>query len=84
MDKKDIYEMLNQIFRDIFDDDSIVLTPATTAGDIPGWDSLKHINITVATESAFRIRFKSSELEELRDVGSLVAVIERKLGQTFV
>ena len=79
MDQKKIYEALDKIFRDVFDDDSIVLTPTTAAGDIPGWDSLKHINITVAAESAFGIRFKSSELEELQDIGSLVAVIERKL-----
>jgi acyl carrier protein len=79
MDQKRIYETLNEIFRDVFDDDSIVLTPTTNADDIPGWDSLKHINISVAAENAFRIRFKSSELEELRDIGSLVAVIERKL-----
>ena len=76
MDQKKIYEKLDTIFRDVFDDDSITLTPTTTAADIPGWDSLRHINITVAAESAFGIHFKSSELEELRDVGSLVAIID--------
>ena len=79
MDEKKIYEKLNTIFRDVFDDNSITLTPTTTANDIPGWDSLRHISITAAAEGAFGIRFKSAELEELRDVGSFVALIERKL-----
>lgn len=80
MDDAAIYERLNGIFRDIFDDDGIVLTPETTADDIPEWDSFNHVNVTVACEGAFGIRFKGSELEELRDVGELVSVIKRKLG----
>jgi len=80
MDEQAIYEKLNGIFRDIFDDDSIVLTPETTAADIPEWDSFNHVNVTVACEAAFGIRFKGSELEELRNVGELVHIIQQKLG----
>jgi acyl carrier protein len=80
MDEVMIYQKLNQIFRDIFDDESIVLSPSTTAADIPDWDSVNHVNISVATEVAFGIRFNSSELEELHNVGDLVKTIERKLG----
>ena len=78
MDEQKIYAKLTDIFRDIFDDDALVLTPNTTAADIPDWDSANHINITVASESAFGIQFNSSELEELRNVGDLVATIKRK------
>jgi acyl carrier protein len=80
MNQQEIYKKLTEIFRDVFDDESIVLSPTTNADDIPGWDSLKHINITVAAESAFGIRFKGSELEELENVGDLVAAIQSKLG----
>jgi acyl carrier protein len=79
MDDSAIYARLNDIFRDIFDDDAIELTPQTTAADIPDWDSLNHVNISVACENAFGIRFRSSELEELRNVGGLVALIKTKL-----
>lgn len=74
-----IYERLNGIFRDVFDDDGIHVTAETTANDIPDWDSFNHVNLTVACEAAFGIRFKSSELEDLRNVGELVRIIERKL-----
>jgi len=60
MDEGAIYAKLNEIFRDIFDDDSVVLTPDTNADDIPEWDSFNHVNITVACEAAFGIRFKSA------------------------
>jgi acyl carrier protein len=80
VDEAVIYEKLNHIFRDIFDDESIVLSPTTTAADIPGWDSVNHVNISVASEMAFGIRFNSSELEELHNVGDLVKTIARKVG----
>jgi acyl carrier protein len=79
MGEAEIYSKLTEIFRDIFDDDTIVLSPETTAADIPKWDSVNHINLTVAAESAFGIEFGSAELEELRNVGDLVATIKRKI-----
>jgi acyl carrier protein len=75
-----IYAKLTDIFRDVFDDDSIVLTPELTAADVPGWDSFNHINLIVATEVAFKIKFKTAELESLRNVGHLVDVIASKVG----
>jgi acyl carrier protein len=79
MNEAEIYSKLTVIFRDIFDDDTITLSPETTAVDIPEWDSVNHINLTVAAESAFGIEFRSTELEELRNVGDLVATIKRKI-----
>jgi acyl carrier protein len=80
VDEAAIYAKLTQIFRDIFDDDTIVLSPNTTAADIPEWDSLNHVNITAASEVAFGVSFSSSGLEELRNVGDLVSAIRRKTG----
>jgi acyl carrier protein len=79
MDDKQIYEKLTGIFRDVFDDDSIVLNPAMTAKDIPEWDSFNHINIITATEMALSIRFTSAEIERLANVGDFVGLIRKKL-----
>jgi acyl carrier protein len=70
---------LTSIFHDLFDDDSIVLTPETTAADIEDWDSFNHINLIVAVEAKFGIKFKTAELDELHNVGHLVHLIEHKL-----
>jgi acyl carrier protein len=74
-----IYQRLTEIFREIFEDQSIVPTPEMKAGDVPEWDSLNHINLIVAIEARFKIKFKSTELESLRNVGHLVELIGRKL-----
>jgi acyl carrier protein len=74
-----IYQRLTEIFREVFEDQSIVPTPEMKAGDVPEWDSLNHINLIVAIEARFKIKFKSTELESLRNVGHLVELIERKL-----
>lgn len=75
-----IYAELTEIFRDLFDDDSLVLTPETAAVDVPGWDSFNHINLIVATEARFKIKFQTAEVESLRNVGHLVQVISSKIG----
>lgn len=75
-----ILEALTAIFRDIFDDDSLELSLETTSDDIDHWDSLNHINILVAAESRFRIKFNTAEIEGLKDVGELVHLIAKKSG----
>jgi acyl carrier protein len=79
MPKPEIYNQLNRIFQDLFDDDGIALTPLTSARDIEGWNSLAHINLIVAVEEKFKIRFKTAEIESLHNVGHFVDVIERKI-----
>jgi acyl carrier protein len=79
MNSSQILEQLTEIFRQIFDNDSIVLTPETTAQDIAEWDSFNHINIIVAVEERFGIKFQTAETEELKNVGHLVELIGRKL-----
>ncbi len=79
MDTASIYRQLTEIFRDVFDDDTIVLTPETTAADIPDWDSANHVNLIVSIEVRLKIKFKTIEVESLHNVGHLVSLIEQKL-----
>ena len=79
MTQSDILAQVTEIVRQIFDDDSIVLTPETTANDIADWDSFNHINIIVATEMKFGIKFRTAETEELKNVGHLIELIQEKL-----
>jgi acyl carrier protein len=79
MQQQDIYAQLTAIFHDLFDDDTIVLTPELTAAEVPEWDSFNHINLIVAVESQFKIKFQTAELEQLHTVGHLAALIATKL-----
>jgi acyl carrier protein len=78
MQEAEIYAKLTPIFRDILDDDGLVLKPELTAADVPDWDSFNHINIVVATEAVFKIKFKSAEIEELKNVGEFVQLIQKR------
>lgn len=82
MNESEILSALTRVFRDVFDDDDIVLTPSTTARDIEGWDSQEHVNLVVAAEVRFGIRFRTAELESLHDVGAFVRLIHSKLTPT--
>lgn len=81
MTNDEIISELNAIFRDILDDDDIILSRATTAEDIKDWDSANHINIVVSVEMRFKIKFSSAEVERLHNVGDFVDLIQTKLGQ---
>ena len=76
----DILERLQPIFRDIFDDEKLVIGRDSSALNVDGWDSLAHINLVTAIEREFRLRFALGELSELKDVGEMVDLMERKLG----
>lgn len=78
MDKPQIYARLVEIFEDVFDEDSIKLTPDLSAKDVDGWDSLTHIRLILSIERAFKIKFSTSEISQLENVGDLVAVIEAR------
>ncbi len=78
MQREEIYAQLNDLFRELFSDDNIVLRPDMTAEDIDGWDSFNHLSIIVAVETRFGIKMKTSEIDKLMNVGDLVAAIESK------
>ena len=71
---------LQEIFRDLFDDEEIALRPDMTAKDVAGWDSLKNVKLIVQIEKAFKIRFATGEVVGIKNVGELLALIEQKSG----
>jgi len=73
-----IMERLLPLFRDVLDDERLVVTPESNAETIPGYDSLAHINIISAIEQEFGIQFEFTELVDLQNVGDMIALIERK------
>ncbi len=73
---------LTDVFRNVFDDDEIVVTRDTTARDIDGWDSLMHVTLLVNVEKEFGVRLTSSEVAEFRTVGELEDLLRRHLGQS--
>lgn len=79
MHEEQIYAELTDVFRDVMDDETIVLRPDLTADDVEEWDSFNHINLIVATEQRFGIKFQTAELESMQNVGHLVEIIRRKL-----
>ena len=78
MTKEEILQGLTEIFRDVFDREDLVITPRTTAADIPEWDSFNHINLIVASEMTFKVKFQVAETEELKNVGELIDLIATK------
>lgn len=79
MDDQAIMAGLTDIFRDLFGDDSIVLTPEMTADDVEGWDSIKHIGLIVAVEDHWGIKMKTAEIDTLKNVGDLQRVVAAKI-----
>lgn len=79
MQSQEIYSQLTSIFHDLFDDHTLVLTPGLTAAEVPEWDSFNHINLIVAVEANFKIKFQTAELESMQTVGHLADLIEKKL-----
>jgi acyl carrier protein len=78
MNDAEIYTSLAKIFEDVFDEESIQLTPELTAKDVDGWDSLNHIRLILTVERAFKVKFSTSEIGKLNNVGDLVALIKSR------
>jgi acyl carrier protein len=79
MDEPQIYQRLTGIFQDVFDEDSIEVTPKLSADDVDGWDSLTNVRLILTIEKAFKIKFSTSEIGKLENVGDLVALIQGKV-----
>ena len=74
-----ILEAVTTIFREVFDDDDITIAPAMTANDIDGWDSLTHVNLIMALEARFNIKFSQKELLSFKNVGDILSGIQSKI-----
>ena len=72
MNKEETKEQVQEIFRDILDDEDLILTDNTTAHDVDGWDSLSHIQLVVAMEKYFKIKFSAKEILSWENVGELI------------
>lgn len=80
MESNEILARLSEIAADHFDLPGLRLTAETTAGDVPGWDSLAHIQLLMMIENAFGVRFKASEVSSFANVGQLADRIHTRLG----
>jgi acyl carrier protein len=79
MARDEIYRKLMHIFQDLFDDPDLVLSPASTANDVDGWDSLNHVRLVLAVQKAFGVKFSALEIGKLESVGEFVELIQAKL-----
>ncbi len=78
MNRNDMLTQLNQIFADTLDEDNIRLTESSTADEVEGWDSLTHVQLVVAVEKHFKIRFTAKEIQGWKNVGELIDSILAK------
>ena len=79
MTREEVFEKMNEVFRDVFEDDDITVTDETTADDIDDWDSLEHINLINAMETEFGVKFSMGEIVSLKNVGEMADLIISKL-----
>lgn len=74
----DLHEQLEELFREVLNDDNLMLTEATTATDIAGWDSVAHINLMCTIEQRFGIQFTGNQLAEMKNIGELKRFLSSK------
>ncbi len=79
MSREEVYERLNAVFADVFDDEELTVKDETTAADVDGWDSLMHITLIDAVEEEFDISFDMKTIVKLKNVGEMVDVICQEL-----
>lgn len=79
MSREEIYERLNEVFRDVFGDDDISVNDATTAADIKDWDSLHHISLLAAIEDEFDIEFSMGATVKMKNVGEMVDYVQSEM-----
>ena len=79
MTHEEIMEIIQRIFREVFDDDALVVTDSTNSSDIEDWDSLEHITLVVSMEKEFDLKFDLKEVNKLANVGEMADLIASKL-----
>ena len=80
MQNDEIKSRLTPIFRDVFDDEALVVSEGMTAEDVAAWDSLSHLNMIVAVEKAFGVKFSVRDVRSLKNVGELIELVKKKAG----
>lgn len=79
MSREEIFDKVQDIFRDVFDDEELIISDSTNSDDIEDWDSLEHISLIVSMEKEFSMKFDIKEVNTLKDVGEMVDLILRKM-----
>ena len=79
MTREQVFEALDEVFQSVFDDDTIHVKEETTAADIEDWDSLEHINLVVAIEERFGMKFTMGEITTMKNVGEMVTIILERI-----
>ena len=79
MTREEIFKNLNEVFRDVFDDEEITVDENTTSNDIEDWDSLEHINLIVAVEKKFGMKFSMGEVTTMKNVGEMADIISSRV-----
>jgi acyl carrier protein len=78
MNEAAVWATCSRVFRELFDNDLLVIAPDTTAADVEGWDSIRHVELIFCLERAFGIRFRTGEMARLKNVGEMVDLIARR------
>ncbi len=79
METQEVKQILQEVFQEIFDDDTLVIGEETTAEDIEDWDSFAQIGLVMEIEKRFQIKFQLGEVSALKNVGDMLALISRKI-----
>lgn len=79
MTREEVFAGINEVFRDVFDDEDITVRDATTSADIEDWDSLEHINLVVAIEKKFGMKFNMGQVTTMKNVGEMADIILEKV-----
>ena len=80
MTRSEIFDVVQEVFRDIFDDEGLTINADTNSQEIDEWDSLNHINLVCAIEQELNVSFALGELEDLKNVGEMIDLLMTKLG----
>lgn len=79
MERTEVFDKINEIFREVFEDEELTVTDATTANDVDGWDSLMHLSLINEIEVAFGVKFTMGEIQGSKNVGELVDALIKHL-----
>jgi acyl carrier protein len=79
MDDQSILRAVNEVFRDVLENPDVVVSDTTTAADVPEWDSLSHVQLVVAIEKRFKLRFTAAEIQGFKNVGEMCGALARTL-----
>ena len=82
MSREEVFEKVQEIFRDVFDDEELMISDATNSDEIDDWDSLEHISLIISMEKEFSMKFDIKEVNKLENVGEMIDLILRKMDET--